>query len=225
MAEKVMYGSAIFKDAQGHMVKLPGFTKNDIAKLQSYITKTDENTAKIASINQGQRMLAYKDYYTDDTHKDEMAVGVFYVVPFNAKDEFLEFDPDTGKPKSPQPVGSTTDLTVAYTQLVYKNSADQINKLGRQDTQMSFADMAKLSATQTFTGDNTFEKDITMSATQNVDTLGGDKLATAKFVRELADKKINDAGHLTGTFSQTGEPTEDQLVVNQIAFYKAVDML
>ena len=60
---------------------------------------------------------------------------------------------------------------------------------------------------------------------QNVDSLGDTKLATAKFVRDLADKKINEAGHLSGKFSNTGEPQDDQILNNQIAFYAAVDQL
>lgn len=225
MAEKVLYGSAIFKDGQGNTVKVLGLSENDKNKLKQALTDIDNLKLEVDKSNRGQVVVALKDYYTDETHKDEMAVGVYYRVPFNKQDQFLEFDPETGKPKNPQTNVGVTDLEVAYFQIVMKNSTDTVNKLAKQMLQLSFEGMATLAGTQTFTGDNTFEKDITVNATQNVDSLGDTKLATAKFVRDLADKKINDAGHLKGTFSNTGEPQDDQIVNNQIAFYAAVDQL
>lgn len=225
MPEKVLYGSAIFKDGQGNTVKVLGLSENDKNKLKQALADIENLKTEVDRSNRGQVVVALKDYYTTEAHKDEMAVGVYYRVPFNKQDQFLEFDPETGKPKNPQTDGGVTDLEVAYFQIVMKNSTDVVNKLAKQVLQLSFEGMATLAGTQTFTGDNTFEKDITVSATQNVDSLGDTKLATAKFVRDLADKKINEAGHLKGTFSNTGEPLDDQIVNNQIAFYAAVDQL
>lgn len=225
MPEKVLYGSAIFKDGQGNTVKVLGLSENDKNKLKQALTDIENLKTEVDKSNRGQVTIALKDYYTNEDHKDEMAVGVYYRVPFNKSDEFLEFDPETGKPKSPQTNPAVTDLEVAYFQIVMKNSSDAVNKLAKQVLKLSFEGMATLAGTQTFTGDNTFEKDITVSAQQDVDALGADKLATAKFVRDLADKKINEAGHLKGTFSNTGEPGDDTLVNNQIAFYAAVDQL
>lgn len=225
MPEKVLYGSAIFKDGQGNTVKVLGLSENDKNKLKQALADIENLKTEVDKSNRGQVTIALKDYYTDETHKDEMAVGVYYRVPFNKQDQFLEFDPETGKPKSPQTNDTVTDLEVAYFQIVMKNSSDVVNKLAKQVLKLSFEGMATLAGTQTFTGDNTFEKDITVSATQNVDSLGDDKVATAKFVRDVADKKITEAGHLKGTFSNTGEPQDDQLVNNQITFYAAVDQL
>lgn len=225
MAEKVIHGAAIFKDAQGNTVKVQGLGPNDVNTLKQMKTDIEANKAAIAAMDQGQRKIALNDYYTDETHKDEMAVGVYYMVPFNASNEYLEWDMKTGKPKDPQTSGTVTDLKIKYFQIVFKNSDDVVNKLGRQDVQTSFDDVAFLTATQSFSGDNTFTKDVTMSAEQNVDSLGDDKLATAKFVRAVADKKINDAGHLKGSFSNTGEPGDDAILANQIVFYSAVDQL
>ena len=225
MPEKVLYGSAIFKDGQGNTVKVLGLSENDKNKLKQALTDIENLKTEVDKSNRGQVTIALKDYYTNEDHKDEMAVGVYYRVPFNKQDQFLEFDPETGKPKNPQTDANVTDLEVAYFQIVMKNSSDAVNKLAKQVLKLSFEGMATLAGTQTFTGDNTFEKDITVSATQSVDSLGDDKLATAKFVRDLADKKINEAGHLKGTFSNTGEPQDDQIVNNQITFYAAVDQL
>lgn len=225
MPEKVLYGSAIFKDGQGNTVKVLGLSENDKNKLKQALADIENLKTEVDKSNRGQVTIALKDYYSNEDHKDEMAVGVYYRVPFNKQDQFLEFDPETGKPKSPQTNGAVTDLEVAYFQIVMKNSSDAVNKLAKQVLKLSFEGMATLAGTQTFTGDNTFEKDITVSATQNVDSLGDDKLATAKFVRDVADKKITEAGHLKGTFSSTGEPQDDQIVNNQITFYAAVDQL
>lgn len=226
MAEKVLYGSAIFKDGQGNTVKVLGLSENDKNKLKQALADIENLKTEVDKSNRGQVTIALKDYYTDDTHKDEMAVGVYYRVPFNKQDQFLEFDPETGKPKDPQTNGTVTDLEVAYFQIVMKNSSDTVNKLAKQVLQLSFEGMATLAGTQTFTGDNTFEKDITYSgAEQNVDSLGDDKFATAKWVRAVADKKILEAGHLSGKFSNTGEPQDDQILNNQITFYAAVDQL
>lgn len=225
MPEKVLYGSAIFKDGQGNTVKVMGLSQGDKNKLKEALTDIANLKIEVDKSNRGQVTVALKDYYTNEDHKDEMAVGVYYRVPFNAQDQFLEFDPETGKPKNPQTNANVTDLEVAYFQIVMKNSSDTVNKLAKQVLKLSFEGMATLAGTQTFTGDNTFEKDITVSATQNVDSLGDDKLATAKFVRDLADKKITEAGHLSGNFSSTGEPQDDQILNNQITFYAAVDQL
>lgn len=217
------HGAVIFKDSTGEITRVQGLSQNDATKIKQYFTKTDDLATKVESINKGQFTIAYKDFYTDESHKADMEVGTFYLVPFNTQGQFLEFDPDTGKPKNPQTNVGVTDLNVAYYEQVFKNSTDTISKLGKQEVQMSFADMAKLSATQTFTGDNTFEKDIVMSATQDVDNLEDTKLATAKFVRAVADKKITEAGHLTGKFSST-DPGET-VDTNQMIFFPAPDLL
>lgn len=226
MAEKVLYGSAIFKDGQGNTVKVLGLSENDKNKLKQALADIENLKTEVDKSNRGQVTIALKDYYTNETHKDEMAVGVYYRVPFNSDDQFLEFDPETGKPKDPQTGGTVTNLKVAYFQIVMKNSSNTVNKLAKQELQLSFEGLATLKGTQTFTGDNTFEKDITFTGTdQDVDTLNDNKFATAKWVRAVADKKITEAGHLKGTFSNTGEPQDDQIVNNQITFYAAVDQL
>ena len=226
MAEVIQRGSGIFKDAAGNVIKITGLTENDINKIKQHGTDIETLKAKIANNDKGQPELALKDYYTTDAYKDEMKVGVFYKVPFNASNEYLEWDMTTGLPKDPQTVATVTDLKPKYFQVVMKNEAGVVQKLGREDIQTSFVNVAFLTATQTFTGDNTFDKDITYAgADQDVDTLNDNKFATAKWVRAVTAKKITEAGHLAGSFSATGEPAEDTLVANTITFYRAVDQL
>lgn len=221
----ILNGSAVYKDAQGNIIQQLGLSQNDINKIKEYFTRVTTLEDAVKSINAGQRQIALKDYYTTEANKAEMAVGVYYMVPFNAADQWLEWDETTGKPKNPQTDTQVTDLTVSYFQIVYKNSSDAIQQLGRQEVKSSFANVAYVDANNTFTGENTFEKDITMTAAQDVDTLGDTKLVTAKWVRDKIAKDISAAGHITAKYYDTGRPMDDALVVDELAFYTATDLL
>ncbi len=218
-------GSLIVKDKQGNVVKVESLSANDKQKIKDYFSKTDVLEQKIAAVNAGQQQIAYKDFYTSEAHKAEMSVGTYYNVPFNAGGEFLEFDPATGRPKSPQPVTTVTDLKVSYYEIVYKSADDVVAKLGRRNADASMEHVLYDNVNETVTGEYTFERDITMTAAQDVDSLGDTKLASAKFVRDLLTKKITEAQHLTGNYVSTGEPQEDTLVANDIVFFAAVDLL
>lgn len=218
-------GSLIVKDKQGNVVKVESLSANDKQKIKDYFSKTDVLEQKIAAVNAGQQQLAYKDFYTNEDHKAEMTAGVYYNVPFNAKGEFLEFDPATGKPKSPQTVDTVVDLKVSYYEIVYKSADGTVAKLGRRNADASMEHVLYDNVNETVTGEFTFEKDITMTASQDVDSLGDTKLASAKFVRDLLTKKIAEAQHLTGNWKADGEPQEGTLVTNDIVFFAAVDLL
>lgn len=222
---KILNGSAVYKDAQGNIIQQLGLSANDINKIKEYFAKTTTLEQVVKSINAGQRQIALKDYYTDETHKAEMAVGVYYMVPFNAGDQWLEWDETTGKPKSPQTNTAVTDIKLAYFQIVYKNSSDAVQKLGKQEVKSSFANVAYIDANNTFTGDNTFEKDITVSATQDVATLGDNKLTTAKWVRDKIANDIAAAHHVTAKYYENGMPQDDALVTGEIALFTATDLL
>ena len=86
MPEKVLYGSAIFKDGQGNTVKVLGLSENDKNKLKQALTDIENLKTEVDKSNRGQVTIALKDYYTNEDHKDEMAVGVYYRVPFNKQD-------------------------------------------------------------------------------------------------------------------------------------------
>lgn len=222
---KILNGSAVYKDAQGNIIQQLGLSANDINKIKEYFAKTTTLEQAVKSINAGQRQIALKDYYTTDDNKAEMAVGVYYMVPFNAANQWLEWDEATGKPKSPQTDTQVTDLVVSYFQIVYKNSSDEVQKLGKQEVKSSFANVAYIDANNTFTGDNIFEKDITVNATQDVDTLNDNKLATAKWVRDKIAKDIAAANHVTAKYYDNGMPQDDALVVGEIALFTATDLL
>lgn len=224
MAETVLYGSGIFKDAEGNIVAIQGLTAADVSKIKEYHGKVDTLETALKAVNAGQKMIAYKDYYNEDTtYASEMAVGVYYMVPFNASNEFLEWDEKTGAPKADQE--GVTDHKVAYFWVVMKNSEGTVNKIGQQDVVGEIEGYATLAGTQTFTGDNTFNKDITVTAVQDAESLGENKLTTAKTVRAIVDKKVLDAGHLKGKFYSTGKPDDGSLVTNELAFYAATNLI
>ena len=222
---KILNGSAVYKDAQGNIIQQLGLSANDINKIKEYFAKTTTLEQVVKSINAGQRQIALKDYYTNEDNKAEMAVGVYYMVPFNAGDQWLEWDETTGKPKSPQTNTAVTDIKLAYFQIVYKNSSDAVQKLGKQEVKSSFANVAYIDANNTFTGDNTFEKDITVSATQDIATLGDNKLTTAKWVRDKIAADIAAAHHITAKYYENGQPQDDALVAGEIALFTATDLL
>lgn len=225
MADTAKVANFILKDAQGNIQVVRSLTDNDTAKIKQALTDIQTLKQNIASANAGQRQLAYKDFYSVDTADGEMVAGTYYMVPFNAGGEFLEFDPATGKPKNPQPVAGTVDLVVSYYEIVYKPAEGAKAKLGRMNANISLANVLYDNKDATVSSHFTFSQDVDMTATQDVDSLGDTKLATAKFVRDLTNKKITEAVHLTGKFYDTGKPEEAALVTNELAFYVATDLL
>lgn len=225
MADTAKIANFILKDGQGNIQHIRSFTENDVTKIKQGLTDIEQLKEKVASLNAGQRQLAYKDFYTDDTHTADMTAGVYYIVPFNAGGEFLEFDPSTGKPKNPQPVAEVVDLTVSYYEVVYKSAEGTKAQLGRMNANLSLANVLYDNKDATISAHFTFSQDVDMTATQDVDSLGDTKLATAKFVRDTVNKKVTEAAHLTGKFYNTGKPDEGALVTNELAFYVATDLL
>lgn len=225
MADTAKIANFLLKDNQGNIQHIRSFTKNDVTKLKQALTDIETLKQNFASSNAGQRQLAYKDFYSVDTNDGEMVAGTYYMVPFNAGGEFLEFDPATGKPKTPQPVGTVVDLVVSYYEIVYKPADGAKAKLGRMNANISLANVLYDNKDATVSSHFTFSQDVDMTATQDVDGLADTKLATAKFVRDVATKKVTEAGHLTSAFHATGKPEEATLVTNQLAFYVATDLL
>ena len=225
MADTAKVANFILKDAQGNIQVVRSPTDNDIAKIRQGLQDIEQLKQKIASLNAGQRQLAYKDFYTDDTHIADMTAGVYYIVPFNAGGEFLEFDPSTGKPKNPQPVAEVVDLAVSYYEVVYKSADGTKAQLGRMNANISLANALYADKDATVTAHFTFSQDVDGPAVQDVGSLGDTKLATAKFVRDTVNKKFTESGHLTGKFYDSGKPDEGSLVINELAFYVAADLL
>lgn len=144
-------------------------------------TIADTNTSEITTIkerldaidneieasNKGQKTLAYKDY-TQAGEQTDMEIGVYYMVPFNAQDQFIKFDPSTGRPSATQADG-VTDTKVKYCVVMYKGTEGAANNLGMQDQEMDFDLFATLAGNNTFTGNNTFNNAPTKIA-QSTDT-------------------------------------------------------
>ena len=218
MAEAVKYGSGIFKDAQGNTIRIQGWTQNDINTVKQM--KADIETLKqgVNAANSGQRELAYTDLTQPDAPTAGLTSGTYYLVPFNAQNQFLEFDPATGKPKDPQTVPETTDLIVKYFTIMYFNGT-ALSNVGRQDVQANLSNVVYDNKNATLTAEYTFNNDITVTTTQQ-SSLADNKLATAKFVRDT----VGAAGHMSGTYA-AADPGDGTLETNKMYFIPAVNLL
>lgn len=225
MAETYAFGSTTIKDLDGNVVTIKGISQNDLEKIKTNITETKANTQAISELKNkveqdslGRRRLAYKDY-RQEPNQTEMVQGVYYMVPVNATDEFVEFDPNTGKPKTEQ---TTSDKKVAKYLVVFKDNLGSVSTLGEIDQQPDFADFAKIAGTNAFTGTNSFTTAPTLVGnTQTADTVGDDDLATGKTVKEvqaLAKEKISLK--IQATKPEVGEMTAGVLYA-----YVAEDLL
>ena len=218
MAEAVKYGSGIFKDAQGNTIRIQGWTQNDINTVKQM--KADIETLKqgVNAANSGQRELAYTDLTQPDAPTAGLTSGTYYLVPFNAQNQFLEFDPATGKPKDPQTVPETTDLIVKYFTIMYFNGT-ALSNVGRQDVQANLSNVVYDNKDATLSANYTFSNDIVVNASQD-SSLADNKLATAKYVKDT----VAGAGHMTGEYMAT-DPGDGALVANKMLFIPATDQI
>ena len=222
-ATTIKKGSAKFYDRDTDTVILiPGLSDNDIAKLNKHTTDIAQLFKLVNAANSGQRELAYSDLTQPDAPTEGLVSGTYYLVPFNAQNQFLEFDQATGKPKNPQTVVATTDLIVKYFTIMYFNGT-ALSNVGRQDVQSNIEHVLYDNTNETITADYTFEKDITVNATQE-QGLADTKLTTAKFVREHVSAQIAAAGHIVGKYSAT-TPEDGTLVPDEMVFFPATDAL
>lgn len=218
MAEAVKYGSGIFKDAQGNTIRIQGWTQNDINTVKQM--KADIETLKegVQAANSGQRELAYTDLTQPDAPTTGLVSGTYYMVPFNASNQFLEFDPATGKPKNPQTEPDTSDLTVKYFTIMYFNGT-ALSNVGRQDVQANIQHVVYDNVDATLSANYTFSNDIVVSASQDT-SLADNKLATAKYVKDT----VAGAGHMTGEYASV-DPGDGALVANKMLFIPATDQI
>lgn len=218
MAETVKYGAGIFKDGQGNTIRIQGWTQNDINTVKQM--KADIETLKegVKVANSGQRELAYTDLTQPDAPTTDLVSGTYYMVPFNASNQFLEFDPATGKPKNPQTAPETTDLTVKYFTIMYFNGT-ALSNVGRQDVQANIQHVVYDNVDATLSANYTFSNDITVSASQDT-SLADNKLATAKYVKDT----VAGAGHITGEYASV-DPGDGSLVANKLLFIPATDQI
>lgn len=218
MAETVKYGSGIFKDAQGNIVRIQGWTQGDIDTVKQM--KADIETLKqgVDAANSGQRELAYKDLTQPSAETTGLTSGTYYLVPFNAQNQFLEFDPATGKPKDPQTVPETTDLIVKYFTIMYFNGTALAN-VGRQDIQANISNVVYDNKDATLAANYTFTNNVTCNGNQDT-SLADTALATAKFVRDT----VTAAGHMKGTYA-AADPGDGSLETNTLYFIPATNVL
>ena len=218
MAETVKFGSGIFKDAQGNIVRIQGLTENDVNKLKQAFADIETLKQGVDAANSGQRELAYTNLTEPDAPTAGLNAGTYYLVPFNAQNQFLEFDVATGKPKDPQTEEGTTDLIVKYFTIMYFNGT-ALSNVGRQDVQANLSNVVYDNKNATLTAEYTFNNDIIVTATQD-HSLADNKVATAKFVRDT----VGAAGHMSGTYA-AADPGDGALETNKMYFIPAVNLL
>lgn len=218
MAETVKFGSGIFKDAQGNIVRIQGLTENDVNKLKQAFADIETLKQGVDAANSGQRELAYKDLTQPGADTAGLNAGTYYLVPFNVQNQFLEFDVATGKPKDPQTVPETTDLIVKYFTIMYFNGT-ALSNVGRQDVQTNLSNVVYDNKNATLTAEYTFNNDIIVTTTQD-HGLADNKVATAKFVRDT----VGAACHMSGTYA-AADPGDGALETNKMYFIPAVNLL
>lgn len=225
MAVTIESGSFVGKDQAGNVVRVRGWTDNDIAKIKTALSDISQIKTELKSTNVGQRELAYVDYTVADNQTD-MPTGVYFLVPMTADNQFVAFDKVTGKP-------TDTTKTVDHFAIIYKSTgADgKVSNLGVQDTHTSIDGLAQLGGDNSFTGSNTFAKPVTVAT-----PTGADHATTKAYVDNLADAKDSTYVHKTGNEDVAGVknftssplvPTTElnSLADNQIPSAKAVKTL
>lgn len=187
----------------------------DIAKLKEDLGNL-ENTVNAS--NAGQKTLAFKDY-TVAANQTDMESGVYYMVPFNKEDQYIAFDPNTGRPSATQAEG-VTDKTVKYCVILYKTSDGTVANLGLQDQEMDFDQFSTLVGNNEFRGKNTFTVAPVKTAQSAVSDLSDIEDGTLISKKELTDYvgKVQGESSIRVTES---DPTLDEM--QEGALYLVVD--
>lgn len=225
MAVTIESGSFVGKDTEGNVVRVRGFTDNDINKIKGALSDIKQIKTDLKSINAGQKELAYKDY-TAVANQADMPTGIYFLVPMTADNQFIAFDKITGKP-------TNTAQTVDHFAIMYKSTgADgKVSNLGTQDTHTNIDGLAQLGGDNSFTGSNSFAKPLTVAT-----PTGTDHATTKAYVDELVNTKDNNYVHKAGNEDIAGVknftssplvPTTElnSLADNQIPSTKAVKSL
>lgn len=165
------------------------------------------------SLRTGDWNIAMMDF-TQEAYQNSMDEGVFYSVPFNAADQYLQIDPETGKPADTQAQG-VTDKVVDHFVIMYKApSSKMVMNLGERKIAPDFDDVPLLSRDNTFAGVNTFND--AQKATPSVDPNLGD----------VQDKSFITKSELISYFTKnapwnnvvTEEPLPEDMVPGQLYF-------
>ena len=225
MAVTIENGSFVGKDQDGNVVRVRGWTDNDVAKIKTALKDVQQIKTDLKSINAGQKELAYKDY-TVVANQADMPSGIYFLVPMTSDNTFVAFDKVTGKP-------TDTTKKVDHFAIMYKSTgADgKVSNLGTQDTHTSIDGLAQLSGDNSFTGSNSFSKPLTVAT-----PTATDHATTKGYVDELVTTKDGDYVHKAGTEDISGVknftatplvPTTElnSLADNQVPSTKAVKSL
>lgn len=225
MAVTIENGSFVGKDTEGNVVRVRGFTDNDINKIKGALSDIKQIKTDLKGINAGQKELAYKDY-TAVANQADMPSGVYFLVPMTADNQFVSFDKVTGKP-------TNTAQTVDHFVIMYKSTGTdaKVSNLGTQDTHTNIDGLAQLGGDNSFTGSNTFTKPLTVAT-----PTATDHATTKAYVDELVNTKDNNYVHKAGNEDIAGVknftstplvPTTElnSLADNQVPSAKAVKSL
>ena len=166
-----------------------------------------------SSMSQGNWTIAMSDF-TKEAFQASMDEGVFYSVPFNAADQYIQIDPETGKPAETQADG-VTDKKVDHFVIMYKAPTSKlVMNLGERKIAPNFEDVPLLSADNNFAGTNTFKD--AQKATPSVDPELGD----------VNDKSYIAKSELIAYFNKhspwsnvvTAEPAVEDMTPGQLYF-------
>lgn len=165
------------------------------------------------SMKTGNWSIAMQDF-TNPLYQGAMDEGVFYSVPQNAQDQYIQIDPATGRPAETQADG-TTDKKVDHFVIMYKAPTSKlVMNLGERKIAPDFNDVPLLSKDNTFTGTNVFKD--AQKQTSSVDPQLGDVSANSYVTKsELVSYFTANAPRSNVV---TVEPEVEDMVPGQIYF-------
>lgn len=212
----------VLTDIEGNIALMRSFSDDYVAYVKETRTKVDTLEQKTENSKLNQYRRAFKDYRQPENQED-MEQNIFWMVPVNQNDEFVEYDPNTGKPKPDQ---TTSDHEVAKYIIMYKDSAGLVFEHGQIDKQPDFDLFATLAGDNTFTGSNTFSQAVTLSngATQELESIPDTEAVGGKVVKAL-DTRLKAAeaalpSKVTVSVSATA-PDQGSMQPNILYFYNA----
>lgn len=165
------------------------------------------------SLETGNWSIAMMDF-TNALYQGEMDEGVFYSVPQNAQDQYIQIDPETGRPAETQ-ASDVTDKKVDHFVIMYKAPTSKlVMNLGERKIAPDFNDVPLLSKDNTFTGVNVFKD--AQKQTSSVDPQLADVSANSYVTKsELVNYFTANAPWSNVV---TAEPEIDDMVPGQIYF-------
>ena len=165
------------------------------------------------SLEIGSWSIAMQDF-TNPLYQSEMDEGVFYSVPQNAADQYIQIDPATGRPAETQASG-VTDKKVDHFVIMYKAPTSKlVMNLGERKIAPDFNDVPLLSKDNTFTGTNVFKD--AQKQTSSVDPQLADVSANSYVTKtELVNYFTANAPWSNVV---TAEPEVEDMVPGQIYF-------